>query len=53
MQATLGYIFTSGPGGTGVHQNLVYNYDPVGNITAITDNVFTGSRLLPTMRLTA
>jgi len=44
MQANLGYIYTTAAGGSGSYQNLVYDYDPVGNITAITDNIFTASR---------
>jgi RHS repeat-associated protein len=34
---------TSGPGAVGL-QNLSYTHDPVGNITQITDPLYTGSR---------
>ncbi|MBI2533460.1 MAG: RHS repeat protein [Deltaproteobacteria bacterium] len=44
MQANLGYIFTSMAGAPGTYQNLVYDYDQTGNITATTDNIFTASR---------
>jgi RHS repeat-associated protein len=43
MQATLGYIHTSSSTGS-AGQDLTYNYDEVGNITAIADALETGSR---------
>ncbi|MBI4488710.1 MAG: hypothetical protein HY694_06460, partial [Deltaproteobacteria bacterium] len=43
LQVTLGYIYTTGTSG-GSYQNLSYTYDGVGNITSITDTLWTGSR---------
>ncbi|MBI2985926.1 MAG: hypothetical protein HYY45_04080 [Deltaproteobacteria bacterium] len=43
FQATLGYIHTSS-GPTGPMQDLTYAYDNTGNITGITDALWTGSR---------
>jgi hypothetical protein len=31
--------------GAGTYQDLAYSYDQVGNVTAIVDNIFTGSRI--------
>jgi RHS repeat-associated protein len=45
MQANLGYIFTNDISGSGVHQDLVYNYDNSGNITSIDDYAFSASRV--------
>jgi len=44
LQATLGYIYTTSGGVAGPFQNLSYTYDQVGNITSVTDTLFTGSR---------
>jgi RHS repeat-associated protein len=45
LQATLGYMYTNGGGiAAGSHQNLSYAYDNVGNITFVTDGIWTGSR---------
>ena len=43
LQATLGYLHTNS-GTTGVYQDLAYSYDNGGNITTITDGLWTGSR---------
>jgi RHS repeat-associated protein len=45
LQATLGYVYTAPFVGSGTYQDLVYDYDQAGNITAIVDNIFTGSRI--------
>jgi RHS repeat-associated protein len=45
LQATLGYVYTTPSFGSGSLQDLVYHYDQVGNVTAIVDNIFTGSRI--------
>jgi RHS repeat-associated protein len=45
LQATLGYVYTAPAVGSGSYQDLVYHYDQVGNVTAIVDNIFTGSRI--------
>ncbi len=45
LQATLGYLYTTPANGSGNHQDLAYYYDQVGNITAVVDNIFTGSRI--------
>jgi RHS repeat-associated protein len=49
LQATLGYVHTGSTGEPTTTtipylQDLAYNYDAGGNITAITDSVWTGSR---------
>ena len=43
LQATLGYLHTSA-GTTGAYQDLTYQFDNGGNLTAITDALWTGSR---------
>jgi RHS repeat-associated protein len=45
LQATLGYVYTTPSFGSGSLQDLVYHYDQVGNVTAIVDNIFSGSRI--------
>ena len=43
MQATLGHIHTSSSTGS-AGQDLTYQYNEIGDITAITDALWTGSR---------
>jgi len=45
LQATLGYLYTTSSNGSGNHQDLAYHYDEIGNVTAVVDNIFTGSRI--------
>ena len=45
LETTLGYLYTTPSYDSGDHQDLAYHYDQVGNVSAVVDNIFTGSRI--------